>query len=994
MILKLNPNKLLKQVLSLIVSFIMVLLLPSTLYAIGGPAYISVTGSNDLFKLSASGKSTTLCISSNDYPGVIRALKDLKSDIGKVTNYEPAIVFDKLPHQKEVVIVGTLGKNPIIDKLVKNGKLDIKAISGKWEAFTIQTIENPFTGVDKALVIVGSDKRGTIFGIYDVSEQIGVSPWYFWADVTIEHKNALFVKPGIYTQHPSVKYRGIFINDEAPALTNWVKEKYGFAKSSQNPPVGKEVVNYGHEFYSHIFELMLRMKANYLWPAMWSNAFNEDDAENPRLADEYGIVMGTSHQEPMIRSQQEWDRRYYSTIGHWNYTKHPDIMKDFWREGVRRNKNYESIITMGLRGANDSEMSGDMKSNISMVENIVNQQQKIISEEINPDLNKVPQSWCLYKEIMDYYNEGMRVPENITLLWSDDNWGNIRRLPTPEERKRSGGSGVYYHFDYHGGPRSYEWINTNPIAKIWDQMSLAKQYGADNIWIVNVGHFKGYELPMEYFMNLAWNTDQWTNSNINEYTRLWATREFGSTYASEIADILSKYTKFNGRRKPESLSPQTYSLVNYREAENVVDDFNKITAQAEAIYNKLPQEKRDAFYQMVLFPTKASANVNELYLAAAKNNLYASQKRASTNDMDIRTRALFQADTDLMAYYNRVFADGKWSHFMDETHIGYTSWMPPKKNSLDAIKLTTIQVPDSAVLGISLEGTVSSWPGSAEKATMPEFDIFNGRQHYIEIFNKGKVSFDYTITSNVPWLTFTESKGTIVNMDKRILVTMDESRVPEGKTGGIITVAGAGREVLIAVSAFKPAGVNRETLKGFAESGGLISIEAEHFSSNTDQGERKWIKVDDYGLTLSGMRATAPANALSAKPGKDAPCLEYPIYLFSKDTARIILITSPLLNYMPGRDIKLAVSIDEEAPQYITNVPAKYIIDYSNADWVQAVLNQSRHCLTTLNITKSGYHSLKVWMIDPGIIIEKIMIDMGGLKPGYLGAPESYNNRK
>ena len=277
---------------------------------------------------------------------------------------------------------------------------------------------------------------------------------------------------------------------------------------------------------------------------------------------------------------------------------------------------------------------------------------------------------------------------------------------------------------------------------------------------------------------------------------------------------------------------------------------------------------------------------------------------------------------------------------------------------------------------------------------MPEFDIFNGRQHYIEIFNKGKVSFDYTITSNVPWLTFTESKGTIVNMDKRILVTMDESRVPEGKTGGIITVAGAGREVLIAVSAFKPAGVNRETLKGFAESGGLISIEAEHFSSNTDQGERKWIKVDDYGLTLSGMRATAPANALSAKPGKDAPCLEYPIYLFSKDTARIILITSPLLNYMPGRDIKLAVSIDEEAPQYITNVPAKYIIDYSNADWVQAVLNQSRHCLTTLNITKSGYHSLKVWMIDPGIIIEKIMIDMGGLKPGYLGAPESYNNRK
>ena len=992
--LKLKIVNLLKQQLYFLAYLGLVLLLPSTLNAIGGPTYISVTGGDNLFKLSASGKSTTLCISSNDYPGVIRALEDLKSDIGKVTSYEPVIAFDKLPHQKEVVIVGTIGKNTIIDKLVKDGKLDIKAISNKWEAFTIQTVDRPFPGVDKALVIVGSDKRGTIFGIYDVSEQIGVSPWYFWADVSIEHKNALFVKPGTYTQHPSVKYRGIFINDEAPALTNWVKEKYGFAKSSLNPPVGNEVVNYGHEFYSRIFELMLRIKANYLWPAMWSNAFNEDDAENPRLADEYGIVMGTSHQEPMIRSQQEWDRRYYSTLGHWNYNKHPDIMNDFWREGVKRNKKYESVITMGLRGANDSEMAGDMKSNIAMVENIVSQQQKIIREEINPDLNKVPQSWCLYKEIMDYYNGGMRVPDNITLLWSDDNWGNLRRLPTSDERKRSGGSGVYYHFDYHGGPRSYEWINTNPIAKIWDQMSLAKQYGADNIWIVNVGHFKGYELPMEYFMSLAWNTDQWTNSNINEYTLLWVAREFGSTYASEIADIISKYTKFNGRRKPESLTPGTYSLINYSEAENVVAEFNKITAQAEAIYTKLPKEKRDAFYQLVLFPTKASANVNELYLAAAKNNLYANQKRASTNDMDIRTRAFFQEDTDLMTYYNREFANGKWSHFMDETHIGYISWMPPKTNNLDAIKLTTIQVPDSAILGVSIEGTVLSWPGSAESAMLPEFDIFNGRQHYIEIFNKGKVSFDYTLTSNVSWLTFSESKGSIVNKDKRILVNIDESRLPAGKNGGVIKVAGAGREVSIAVSAFKPNGVNRETLKGFAESGGLISIEAEHFSLNTVQGDRKWIKVDDYGLTLSGMRATAPANALSAKPGENAPCLEYPIYLFSKDSAQIILITSPLLNYMPGRDIKLAVSIDEDAPQYITNVPDKYIIDYSNANWVQMVLNQARHCQTTLNIAKPGYHNLKVWMIDPGVVVEKILVNMGGLKPSYLGAPESYSNWK
>jgi hypothetical protein len=984
-------NNLLKRQLRFLIYTAMLIGLPVTVSAIGGSSYISTTGGKNQFTLSASGTSTTLCISSKDFPGVIRALKDLKSDIGKVTNYQPAISFDKLPRKKEVVIVGTLGKSTVIDQLIKKKKLDVSKITGKWEAFSIQTVEKPFPGIDKALVIVGSDKRGTIFGIYDLSEQIGVSPWYFWADVSIDHKDALYVKSGTYTQQPSVKYRGIFINDEAPALTGWIKEKYGLIKPSQNPPIGNNVANYGREFYAHIFELLLRTKANYLWPAMWDNAFNEDDAENPRLADEYGIVMGTSHQEPMTRAQQEWDRRYYTTIGHWNYNKHPDTMESFWREGVRRNKNYENMVTLGLRGANDSEMAGDIKSNIAMVENIVHKQQKIIGEEMNPDITKVPQSWCLYKEIMDYYNEGMKVPDNITLLWADDNWGNVRRLPTPDERKRSGGSGVYYHFDYHGGPRSYEWINTSPIAKIWDQMSLAKQYGADRIWIVNVGHFKGYELPTEYFLNLAWDTDKWTNSNINEYTRLWVTREFGSTYATEITDIISKYTKFNGRRKPESLSPGTYSLINYREAESIVEDYANITAQAEAIYAKLPQEKRDAFYLIVLFPTKACSLVNELYVTAAKNSLYAKQKRASANDMAAQTRALFQADTTLMKHYNKEHAGGRWNHFMDQTHLGYTSWMPPKVNSLAAIKLTEIEVPDSAMLGVMVEGAEASWPGSTEKALLPEFDIFGRQQHYIEVFNRGKVAFEYSISSNVPWLTFSENRGTIQNKDKRIMVTLVASQLPKGKAEGIIKIAGAVKEVSIAVKAFNPAELTRENLNGFVEGGGYVSIEAEHFSKNISQGDRKWLKVEDYGLTLSGMRATAPANAPAATIGKDAPCLEYPVYLFTKDSAQITLITSPLLNYMPGRDIKIAVSFDDQAPQYITNVPDKYKIEYANEDWVQSVVNQTRKCQTTLNIPTSGYHTLKVWMIDPGVVVQKIMINMGGLKPSYLGAPESFN---
>lgn len=968
--------------------FLLALLIPSCLWAIGGKSYISSSKAKGNFTLSAAGKSTTLFIGSKDYPGVIRALKDLKADIGKVTNTEPAILYDKVPAQKELVIVGTLGKSSVIDQLIKSGKLDVKGIRGKWENFLIQLVDNPLPGIDKALVIVGSDKRGTIFGIYDVSEQIGVSPWHFWADVPADHKEALFVKPIRSVEGPSVKYRGVFINDEAPALTGWVREKYGFANASQNPPVGNRVVNYGHEFYATVFELLLRMKANYLWPAMWSNAFNEDDPENPRLADEYGIVMGTSHQEPMVRSQQEWDRRYIRTLGNWNYTKHADTLETFWREGIRRNKNYESVVTMGLRGANDSEMGGEMKDNISMVEKIVSNQQKIISEEMNTNINEVPQAWCLYKEIMEYYNNGLRVPDNITLLWADDNWGNIRRLPDDAERKRSGGAGVYYHFDYHGDPRSYEWINTNPLPKIWDQMSLAKQYGADKIWIVNVGHFKGYELPMEYFMSLGWNTNRWNNSNINEFTKLWASREFGPKYANEIADILSKYGKYNGRRKPESLTSKVYSLVNYNEAENVVSDYNKISAQAEVIYNQLPKEKRDAFYQIVLFPVKACAIVNELYLSAAKNELYASQKRSTANEMAAKTKYLFQADTTLMSYYNHVYANGNWNHFMDKPHLGYTGWDSPRKNTLNAIKLTEIQIPDSSLMGVGLEGTELSWPNSVSKASLPQFDIFSNQQHYIEIFNKGNKPFDYKITSDVSWLSISDLKGTIDGKDKRIFLKLNSQQLPVGNSNGIVKISGAGTEVLVHVNAFNPA-VNEKKMKGFIESAGLISIEAEHYSKNIQNGSRKWIKVEDYGLTLSGMRATAPANASSAIPGMTAPSMEYPIYLFSKDSAEITVVTSTLLNYMPNRDIKLAVSFDEETPSYITNIPDKFKVHWSNPNWAETVVKHARQCKTTLKISKPGAHVLKVWMIDPGVMVQKILINTGGLKPSYLGPNET-----
>jgi len=965
---------------------------PRNGFALGQVQYVENVPHQDDFPIVQGKTAAAVYVDTNDWAGVVRAAGDLQTDVARVTGLTPVITHDGKSPGTNLLIIGTIGRSAMIDRLLREGKIDVSPIAGKWESFFIQVVPNPSPGVASALVIAGSDKRGTIYGIYDVSEEIGVSPWYWWADVVPEHQHALFVKPGKYVQGPpSVKYRGIFLNDEAPDLSNWITNNFGTVLPSTNPPIPPRVANYNHQFYTKLFELILRLKGNYLWPAMWNNAFNEDDPSNPKLADEYGIVMGTSHQEPMLRAQKEWDRRYLKTLGTWNYAKNPDVLENFWREGIRRNRNYESIITIGLRGANDTPMApGGPAANMALLEKIVDAQRKIIAEEMNSDVTKVPQVWCLYKEVQDFYNAGMRVPDDVTLLWCDDNWGNLRRLPAPAGRKRSGGAGVYYHFDYHGDPRSYQWINANPISKIRDQMSLAKQYGADRIWIVNVGHFKGYEFPLEYFMNLAWDTDRWTNDNPDEFTRLWAEREFGPKYAGDIADIVTRYTRYNGRRKPELLDPNTYSLVNYQEAESVVADFNAIAARAEKIFPELPKVRRNAFYELVLFPTKASALVNQLYLAAGKNELYAKQGRASANDYAAETRALFQADTNLMNYFNETFARGKWNHFMDQAHLGYTNWQDPPRNSLRAIKLAEIKVPETAAMGVAVEGSDAAWPGARSDAVLPGFDAFNRQRHFIDVFNKGQTAFKFAATASQPWIRLSEIKGTIAK-DKRLWVIVDWAKAPEGTASGTVTLAGTGTNVTVKVNASNPTEVTRDSLQGFVEGEGFVSIEAEHYTRQTGAHANRWMRIDDYGRTLSGMRTTGPVDAPGATPGKDSPCLEYRMYLFGTGTVDVNAIVGPTLNFVPGRGLRYAVSFDDDPPQVVTLVSQNYDAQNGNHDWEKSVEDNARFSHTIHSIVAPGYHTLKIWMVDPGVVLEKLVVNPGGVKPSYLGPPESYH---
>jgi hypothetical protein len=933
--------------------------------AIGENRYVDFAPRTGDFTIVARNVTAALYVESADFPGVIRAVTDLQADIQRVTRRTTTLAHDRKSLGSNVIIVGTIGKSELIDQLIRDRKIEVNSIAGKWESFLIQVVPNPLPGVASALVIAGSDKRGTIFGVYDLSDQIGVSPWYWWADVPVQHHDGLFVKPVRTVQGPpTVKYRGIFLNDEAPSLSGWVKEKYG---------------NYNHEFYTKVFELLLRAKANYLWPAMWNNAFNEDDPLNPQLADEYGVVMGTSHHEPMLRAQQEWKRH---GKGPWDYSANSDFLKNFWDQGVTRNKTFESIITLGMRGDGDMPMSES--ANIALLEKIVADQRKIIADRVNPDLSKVPQDWALYKEVQEYYEKGMRVPDDVTLLWCDDNWGNIRRLPTPEERKRSGGAGIYYHFDYVGDPRSYKWLNTNPIAKVWEQMNLAYHYGADRIWIVNVGDLKPMEFPIDFFLNLAWRPENWPKEKISEFTRLWAERQFGPEFAPEIADILAKYTKYNGRRKPELLEPNTYSLVDYGEADNVYADFQAATAKAEKIYSKLPENQRDAFFELVLHPTKASAIVTKLYITSGRNQLYASQGRASTNDLAAEARALFQADADLSAQYNHTLANGKWDHMMDQTHIGYTFWNEPPVNAMP--KVTEIEIPAAAQLGVAVEGSSLAWPGSAGEATLLPFDSFNQQRRYIDVFNRGREPFEFSIAKSAPWIVLSDSNGTI-GKEKRLWVSVDWDKVPFGRAGGTVKVSrGSEQEVVVNVSAVHPNDPTRKSLDGFVETDGYVSIEAVHYTKKIDAPAARWEKIDDLGRTLSSM-SVFPVTAESVTPPQNSPRLEYKLYLFDPGAVEVEAILAPTLNFVPGRGLRYAISFDDEAPQIVDALAHNTV-----QDWGTSVKDGVRKVKSTHSLSGTGYHTLKFKMVDPGVVLQKLVVNLGGVKPSYLGPPESYHH--
>ncbi len=582
-----------------------------------------------------TGTSDTITYDPLDWKGVKMAVENLRHDLKAVTGSANA-----------PVVVGTIGKS----KLAKKYKQQSKELQGKWEQYLI------FTDKGK-LVILGSDKRGTIYGIYELSKQIGVSPWYWMADAPIQKHDQLFAKSGIYTDgEPKVKYRGIFINDEWPSFGTWCKNQFGGINSKA---------------YARIFELMLRLKANYFWPAMWDSRFNEDDPLSPQLADDMGIVMGTSHHEPMMRAHKEYVYRKDS-IGAWDYATNKANLDRFFEEGLERNKAYDNLITIGMRGDGDVAMgNGDDEDNMKTLKDVVDGQREIIERVYKKPASEVPQLWAIFTEVQRYYDAGFTVPDDVTLLFCDNNWGYIRRTGPEKERTRKGGMGMYYHIDMNGGPWNDRWVNTTTAAKIREQLNLAYQTGIDRIWIINVGDLKPKEMPIDFIMHYAWNPDDYPADKIDQYMVDWARSIFGGEYAREIADIVTEYSKMNLERKPEVQRVGIYS-VETGEAQRMFNRWDDLEKRTLSLSKKMPAEMQDAFYQLVEYPAVASAGVAKIYLAATLGD-------------SITMQALFERDKQMTDKYNKVIAGGKWDGMMLDKHIGYRMWSMPNENTLPQV---------------------------------------------------------------------------------------------------------------------------------------------------------------------------------------------------------------------------------------------------------------------------------------------------------------------
>lgn len=944
------------------------------------------------FTLASPRQTAAILYDASDAAVVKRAAELFAADVEAVTGRRPQVT-SATGETGPAVIVGTVGGSALIRRLSEAGKIDTAPLEGAWERYLIQTVANPLPGIRKALVIAGSDRRGAAYGLFTLSELIGVSPWYWWADVPVKKHAALHVDaPPTYSQTPSVRYRGIFLNDEDWGLTPWASQTF-------EPERG----NIGPRTYAKVCELLLRLKANYLAPAMHpvSTSFNQIP-ENKLVADTFAIVMGSTHCEPLLlNTASEWDTQ---TMGPWNYDKNKEGINRVLTQRVRENSPYENVYTLALRGLHDGAMSTTlpMHEKVRMLQQALLDQRRILAENIDRPVETVPQAFTPYKEVLEIYSNGLELPDDITIVWPDDNYGYMKRLSGVREQRRTGRSGVYYHVSYLGVPHSYLWFSTTPPSLMYEELRKAYDTTADRLWLLNCGDLKGSEMQVSLFLDMAWDIGRFTADNVVTYPARWLAGIFGEAYYDRLEAMTREHLRLAFPRKPEymgwgyhwnrfdhnceQLTDTDFSFTNYDEAPRRLEAYRKLGARAEALLHEIGDEARPAFYQLVYYPLRGAELMNRMTLGGQRNRWYARQGRAATNAVRDEVQRCYDSLQVITRGYNSLLG-GKWNHMMSmrQNYDGVSAYF-------NLPHLATHDAAGAPRLALQVAG--EDVTGARAFHALPAFDNYLRRTYPVEIYNRGGGTLAWTAHASEPWVVLSKSAGKTAD-EERITVGIDWEKAPSGNAvpAQIVFRAGEQSEKVL-VSLFNPTAPSRAELRGiYVENNGCVSIPAAGCHRVRENDRIKITAVEDLGIEGPALQLGDPTAPLQIFRSRDVPCAEYDFYAFdagSVDVYTYVLPTFPLhadrdfrIGENTNTDTKYSVQIDDGA----LATPSSSHVEYSQV-WFESVLRNCAVNKSTLHIDKPGRHTLRIRVGDPGIVLQKIVLDFGGMKRSYLG-PQS-----
>ncbi|MGL6313400.1 glycosyl hydrolase 115 family protein [Vibrio sp. WXL103] len=989
------------------------------------------------FWLATGDTLAEIYVSQDEDAKIVRAANDLAMDIERVTGRKPNIINAIDKSSNNVIIIGKL-ESPEIVNLKSQGAIDeIDGAEDLVESFLLKTITLTQQDDKNALVVAGSDAMGTIFGIYDISERIGVSPLYWWGDVVPEQQQEIAFKDLVVApQAPSVRFRGIFINDEG-AMTQW----------SGNTSIDKLHGNPSPEVYERVFELLLRMKANTLWPAMHgiSNYFFEakDDhgiAINPHLATEYGIYIGASHCENMGRNNlSEWwgwaaankDKYDAEGLPIWDYSVNPLAIEAYWMERLVEAKDFNMIYTLGMRGVHDSPFKHEnlinptLADKSALLQKIIDRQREMIAEVFGAE-DAVPQIFVPYEEVGELYNgestngeetsQGVDIPQDVIIVMTEDNFGYVRQTPRPHEQERVAGNGLYYHLAYQGYPTQYNWLYTTPLPLV--QKELLKSYASNTnaLWMINVGDIKPAELGIQFIMKMAYDINAYPVNATKTFLEDAAKQHLNieGEQASEFADIITEFHQLAWPKKPEAMTPhwvwhwenddmyQHYdTFVFGDEAQRQIENMRELESRAKAIYDDLDQASQAPFWHFAYYPIRSTRLMMEKTTYYRKNYQYAEQGRyASVNaykELSEQAEAAIQRD---LTFYNKEFMDGKWDGIMDP-YADYNS----KRNIFNvAVMPNTLiyaeKFIEDAVEGI---GSVSEGQVTGDEQVTLNFSSFEDNKRFIDVFNLGLEPMAWQIETDTDWISVSQSSGE-VDIEQRLWVTIDWDLVDAGTYQGSIKVTGAhGHEKSYPVKAEKYA-IELEP-DSYVESNGLVAIEAERYSdSAAGKDDSRWLEHKHFGYTGSSMVVKADAK-VTDNHISDSARLDYKVLFTSKGTFYGELYRIPTLNEGKEMTADIMIGVNGEQLQTLSGVRQKGQKrnetlgsgEKVSWTWYRNVLAQMEKIPFEITIDEPGYHTISLYQVDAGIGIDRIVLATQDVSKyeqtrSLVGAPESYNN--